>query len=254
MKQRSLARNRLRRLSWLRFVLQLATVAGVYLGVSVAVPFAFLLADGGDAQNFVMTNPALLSSAVLSMLAALIVARAWLASDGCLRHAWSIRPPLNPRRTLGLAALGLGGIVALFGLGGMAIEALDLPKVDISMITDLATAGPVSFALWIVLVAWFAAGFGEELLYRGFLMDRLMRLRGMRGAKWPAAIIQATIFGLAHLYQGLGGVLVTATVGLFLAWLRMANRGNLWACILAHAAVDTLMLSLAYSESLGWLS
>ena len=207
MKQRSLARNRLRRLSWLRFVLQLATVAGVYLGVSVAVPFAFLLASGGDAQNFVMTNPMLLSSAVLSMLAALIVARAWLASDGCLRHAWSIRPPINPRRTLGLAALGLGGIVALFGLGGMAIDALDLPKVDISMITDLATAGPVSFALWIVLVAWFAAGFGEELLYRGFLMDRLMRLRGMRGAKWPAAIIQAAIFGLAHLYQGLGGVL-----------------------------------------------
>ena len=163
-------------------------------------------------------------------------------------------PPVNPRRTLGLAALGLGGIVALFGLGGMAIDALDLPKVDISMITDLATAGPVSFALWIVLVAWFAAGFGEELLYRGFLMDRLMRLRGMRGAKWPAAIIQAAIFGLAHLYQGLGGVLVTATVGLFLAWLRIANRGNLWACILAHAAVDTLMLSLAYSESLGWLS
>ena len=87
-----------------------------------------------------------------------------------------------------------------------------------------------------------------------FLMDRLMRRRGMRGAKWPAAIIQAAIFGLAHLYQGLGGVLVTATVGLFLAWLRIANRGNLWACILAHAAVDTLMLSLAYSESLGWLS
>ena len=74
MKQRSLARNRLRRLSWLRFVLQLATVAGVYLGVSVAVPFAFLVASGGDAQNFVMTNPMLLSSAVLSMLAALIVA------------------------------------------------------------------------------------------------------------------------------------------------------------------------------------
>ena len=98
MKQRSLARNRLRRLSWLRFVLQLATVAGVYLGVSVAVPFAFLLASGGDAQNFVMTNPMLLSSAVLSMLAALIVARAWLASDGCLRHAWSIRRSIRGAR------------------------------------------------------------------------------------------------------------------------------------------------------------
>ena len=90
MKQRSLARNRLRRLSWLRFVLQLATVAGVYLGVSVAVPFAFLLASGGDAQNFVMTNPMLLSSAVLSMLAALIVARRSIrgARWGWRRWAW----------------------------------------------------------------------------------------------------------------------------------------------------------------------
>ena len=62
------------------------------------------------------------------------------------------------------------------------------------------------------------------------------------------------LFGLPHLYQGWGGVLVTASVGLFLAWLRFANRGNLWARILAHAAVDTIMLTLAYSESLGWLT
>ena len=242
MKQRSLARNRWRRLGWLRFLLQLGSVGLVY---SLAgVPPVLL---------FGQTNTGMLLSAVAGMLAALLVARLWLASDNALHFAWNIRPPVNLSRTLALAALGTGGVIALFAIGHFVLEALGLPKVDVTLVTDLATASPVSFALWIVLVAWLTAGLGEELLFRGFLLDRLMRLRGMRGRKWPAAIIQAAIFGLPHLYQGWGGVLVTASVGLFLAWLRFANRGNLWACILAHAAVDTIMLTLAYSQSLGWL-
>ena len=254
MKQRSLARNRLRRLGWLRFLLQLGSVAAVYLGVSVAIPMGFVFASGLDASQYRLGNAAVLSSAFVSMVAALLVARWWLARDGCLQQAWNVRPPVNLRRTLWLAVLGTGAVIALFVLGAMAVEALGLPKADIGLITDLATASPASFILWIVLVAWLTAGLGEELLFRGFLLDRLMRLRGWRGRRWPAAIIQAVLFGLPHLYQGWGGVLVTGTIGLFLAWLRFANRGNLWACILAHAAVDTIMLTLAYSESLGWLN
>ena len=242
MKPRTLARNRLRRLSWLRFLLQLATVA-----------LAYFLASIPPILIFGETNAGILGSVVASMVAALLVARLWLASDNCLRQAWNIRPPLNMRRTFGLAALGTGIIVALFVLGGRPSTSITMPPIDVSLVMDFVTESPTSFMLWIVLVAWFAAGLGEELLYRGFLMDRLMRLRGMRGQKWPAAIIQAALFGLPHLYPGWGGVLVTASIGLFLAWLRFANRGNLWACILAHAAVDTIMLSLAYSGSLGWL-
>ena len=243
MKPRTLARNRLRRLGWLRFLLQLGSVA-----------LAYVLASIPPVLIFGETNAGMLGSVVLSMVAALLVARLWLVSDGCLRQAWSIRPPLNMQRTFGLAALGTGIIVAIFGFSGIVLDALGLPPIDVSLVLDYVIQSPASFALWIVLVAWLTAGLGEELLYRGFLLDRLMRLRGMRGRKWPAAIIQAALFGLPHLYQGWGGVLVTATIGLFLAWLRFANRGNLWACILAHAAVDTIMLSLAYSESLGWLS
>lgn len=242
MMQRALARNRLRRLSWLRFLLQLATVALAYFVASIPPILLF-----GE------TNAGMLGSVVLSMVAALVVARFWLSRDGCLKHAWSLRPPENISRTLALAALGTGVIIALFAVGAAVIDALGLPPIDVSMVLAYVTQGPISFMLWVVLVAWFAAGLGEELLYRGFLLDRLMRLRGMRGRKWPAAIIQAVLFGLPHLYQGWGGVLVTATIGLFLAWLRFANRGNLWACILAHGAVDTIMLSLAYSQSLGWL-
>ena len=243
MKQRSLARNRWRRLGWLRFLLQLGSVALVYFVASIPTVLIF-----GE------TNAGLLGSVVLSMIAALLLARIWLVSDNALSFAWNIRPPVNMGRTLALAALGAGVITGIFAVGHYVVEALGLAPIDVSMVTDFVTQSPLTFALWIVLVAWLAAGIGEELLFRGFLLDRLMRLRGMRGRKWPAAIIQAAIFGLPHLYQGWGGVLVTASVGLFLAWLRFANRGNLWACILAHAAVDTIMLSLAYSQSLGWLN
>ena len=65
--------------------------------------------------------------------------------------------------------------------------------------------------------------------------------------------IQAVLFGLPHLYQGISGVIVTAVVGLWLGWIRLRERGNLWICVLAHAAVDTVMMSLAYAQSLGWI-
>ena len=163
MKQRSLARNRFRRLGWLRFLLQLASVALAY--VLASIPPILLLGE---------TNAGVLGSVVASMVAALLVARLWLASDGNLRVAWSLRPPPHMGRMLGLAALGTGIIIALFGLGAIAIDALGLPPIDVSLVLDYVTESPLSFGLWIVLVAWFAAGFGEELLYRGFLLDRLM--------------------------------------------------------------------------------
>ena len=116
MKQRSLARNRFRRLGWLRFLLQLASVALAY--VLASIPPILLLGE---------TNAGVLGSVVASMVAALLVARLWLASDGNLRVAWSLRPPPHMGRMLGLAALGTGIIIALFGLGAIAIDALGLP-------------------------------------------------------------------------------------------------------------------------------
>ena len=105
MKPRTLARNRLRRLGWLRFLLQLGSVA-----------LAYVLASIPPVLIFGETNAGMLGSVVLSMVAALLVARLWLVSDGCLRQAWSIRPPLNMQRTFGLAALGTGIIVAMLAL------------------------------------------------------------------------------------------------------------------------------------------
>ncbi len=78
------------------------------------------------------------------------------------------------------------------------------------------------------------AGVCEELLFRGFVTWALAHLLPSYVA---AALVQAALFGVAHLYQGPRGVLTTGLVGVFLTavvWL----TGTLWIAMLLHVLMD----------------
>ena len=227
-------------LGWIRFILQFASVAIIYLIASVPPIVAFGMSSSG-----------LLGSVALSMAAALLVCWLWLRRDGALAQAWNLALPAPLWRTLALAALAAGAIIAWFQVGTLLTKSAGLGTPQVAEVLDFVTESPASLALWIVVVAWFAAGFGEELLYRGFLMDRLQRLRGIGGNIWLVIFIQAALFGISHGYQSMSGVIVTGVVGFFFGWLRVRCGGNLWACIIAHALVDTLMMSAAYAGKVG---
>jgi membrane protease YdiL (CAAX protease family) len=77
------------------------------------------------------------------------------------------------------------------------------------------------------------AGVCEEWLFRGYLLAVLEPGVGTAGAVG----ISTALFGLAHAYQGGGGILKTGLVGLFLAGLTWAT-GSIWAPIVVHAAAD----------------
>jgi membrane protease YdiL (CAAX protease family) len=97
-------------------------------------------------------------------------------------------------------------------------------------------------------VSWTSAALGEELLFRGFFRSRLERLFGGR-APWAgvgAVLGQAVLFGLAHDNQGLGGILLTATSGLMLGVVCLAGQRNLIACIVLHALIDTISLTVVF--------
>lgn len=107
--------------------------------------------------------------------------------------------------------------------------------------------GRLSGYLLMLTVAWTSAAFGEELLFRGFALDRLhVALGGGRGAAALAVALQALLFGLGHAYQGLGGVVLTGVIGLGLGAIVRAARGNLWIAILAHGLIDTLGLTALF--------
>lgn len=94
---------------------------------------------------------------------------------------------------------------------------------------------------------WFAflcitAGICEETLYRGFLLHYLHVLPFSLNLTL-ALVIAAVIFGLAHLYGGVGGVVGSTLFGLLVGLLFLLTS-NLLLPMLLHAATDLRMLVL----------
>lgn len=85
--------------------------------------------------------------------------------------------------------------------------------------------------LWWVVSAH--AGWGEELMYRGFVLALLASLLPL----WAAAGASCILFGLAHAYQGVRGVVLTSVLGSAFVGMYLVT-GSLWVPIAAHALYD----------------
>ena len=85
-------------------------------------------------------------------------------------------------------------------------------------------------------------GITEELLYRGYAVERIATLRG---SYWLGDLISVLVYGLAHVPMwGWGPALTTILSGgiltLFFVW-----RGDLVANIIAHVVTDLAGIVLA---------
>lgn len=80
------------------------------------------------------------------------------------------------------------------------------------------------------------AGFGEELVYRGYL---LALLTPTLGGPWEAVGVSSAAFGLLHVYQGAVGIVRTGLLGLLFA-VSVVETGSLWPAVVVHTAVDLL--------------
>ena len=91
------------------------------------------------------------------------------------------------------------------------------------------------------------SSFGEEVVYRGFLMTRLAEIGRPTRAAWAGAlVVSAIVFGLAHFDWGVVGIIQTTFMGLALAASYLLVKRNLWVLILAHAFIDTPLLVQVY--------
>jgi membrane protease YdiL (CAAX protease family) len=120
-----------------------------------------------------------------------------------------------------LASLAAGGVAGLLGI----------PEPNVAFLLPQGLAEQITW----VLVAT-AAGFGEEIVFRGYLQRQLTALLG----NIPLAIaVQTVLFGVAHAYQGGTALATTGTIGLLLGLLAWW-RGNIRACVVAHITIDLL--------------
>jgi membrane protease YdiL (CAAX protease family) len=117
---------------------------------------------------------------------------------------------------------------------------------DVSQFAPLV--GNKFFLVLSIIVSWTLAAFAEELAFRGYLLNRVADLAGgKRAAAWIVAlVVTSTLFGLAHMYQGASGMLITGMSGLLFGALYLACGRNLWTAIIAHGVNDTVGFALIY--------
>lgn len=116
---------------------------------------------------------------------------------------------------------------------------------------DLSSFAPLvgnwRFAGESLLLIWTFAAFGEELSYRGYLMQRAADLgNGSKPAWWLSMLVVALLFGIGHWYKGPAGVLDSTVSGLILGSAYLLSGRNLWVTILAHGLSDTLAVGIVF--------
>jgi uncharacterized protein len=108
------------------------------------------------------------------------------------------------------------------------------PTIDLmrKLAEYLLPAKGVEFGFYCGLAV--TAGVCEEFLYRGFVMAGLSR---MGAPMWSVVVLSSILFGLAHAYQGRGGMIGTGLLGLIFAGARLIFS-SLVPVAAWHAAVD----------------
>jgi len=109
--------------------------------------------------------------------------------------------------------------------------------------------GNLELALLGVFYAAIGAGFYEEFMFRGFLMQGLAMLFGGSRTAWiVACLVQGALFGAAHAYQNPLGIAITGTLGILMGLLVLASGRNLWPVIIGHGLFDASRFVLFYFQ------
>jgi membrane protease YdiL (CAAX protease family) len=96
-------------------------------------------------------------------------------------------------------------------------------------------------------LSWILAAFGEEMVYRGYMMNRVADLMNRSRRAWVVSLIAVHVgFGMAHAYQGVTGVIDEGLMGLLLGLIYLRTDRNLAVPIIAHGAQDSIDFILIF--------
>ncbi|MCL5999702.1 MAG: CPBP family intramembrane metalloprotease [Chloroflexi bacterium] len=94
---------------------------------------------------------------------------------------------------------------------------------------------------------WLLAAVGEELVYRGYVLNRLVDLFGCSKAAWGIGLLVSSLmFSFGHGIFNQAVIIGGFLIGLVEGGLYLASRRNLWLSIVFHGAWDTIFLTLFF--------
>jgi membrane protease YdiL (CAAX protease family) len=102
-----------------------------------------------------------------------------------------------------------------------------------------------------LIVVWTFGAFGEEMLFRCFLINTFYKLLPSNylndQIRWGLSLLMTSILvGLGHAYQGLTGMILTGMIGFCFGLIYLKYNHNLWPNILTHGLYDTVAFVMVY--------
>ena len=161
-------------------------------------------------------------------------------------------------RDVGFGLYGSWGKTLLVGiLAGAGIEMLELfctqpllvrltGQIPYLSAVD-RTAGNLKWLAISLAFTWTFFAFGEEMIFRGYLMNRIAGLIGRTRVGWGIALVLTSVmFGLSHFGQGITGVSENFIDGMILGALYLKFGRKLVVPIIAHGVTDTVDFLLIF--------
>lgn len=151
-------------------------------------------------------------------------------------------PGRNALRRIGLDFRGFGRdcgrailLTAVIGVPGLALYA----AARVAGVNVAVVASPLDSAWWVVpllVLAALRAGLTEEVIFVGYLFDRLRRV----GWSWWTIILSTAALRAAyHAYQGLGAVVGNFAMGVVFGWC-YRRWGRVMPLVLTHTLIDII--------------
>lgn len=162
-------------------------------------------------------------------------------------------PTGNALRRIGLDFRGFGVdvlrgllLVAVIGAPGIGVYAIGR-----SIGQSIAVVpAPLDSSWWVIallVLAALRAGLTEEVIFLGYLFDRLRRL----GWSWTWVIVSTALLrGSYHLYQGWPSALGNVVMGLVFGWC-YKRWGRVMPLVVAHTVID-IVAFVGYPLAAAW--
>lgn len=194
------------------------------------LPLGRLVGNGGSDR--IVSDAKWWGSAAIILAWVVFVERRPLSSMGIRRPGWD---------TLGWAL-----VMTLALVGSLMLSyALILPALGLEMnraatktITDLSLVSQIALLL--------RAAVTEEILFRGFPIERLL---GLTGSKWIAAVVPGILFTAGHYSFWGAGQLIVVSLGTVIFTAFYLWRRDLICCMIAHFSADLIGFTLARLQS-----
>jgi membrane protease YdiL (CAAX protease family) len=209
----------------------IASIVGLLLALGVTTLFAFLKQGGKSAPIDQSRHLAVTWSTCLALLALMLFwERLPLSSIGIVwgnYWAWFIGVVIG-------GAILSTSVISIWMAGKSGKPAIPEDS-EQGLMRVMAT--PLWFRWAVVLTA----GITEEIMFRGYPIERLLEITGNL---WLSAAIPLAVFVFAHLSAwSLGHLVGVFFGGAVLTGLYLWQR-DLVACMIAHALIDSLIIFL----------